>query len=251
MAENKSIENFFNSCDDLISCKFLVAEYKITKLLKDIANSSEICSLIAECLQSYNRDREFARTYIQDGHGQFVCVMPTEEFKIVALVFCTLADIDNKKIDFTDFIKRFFGREEKPFEAFVQTMIVPYKKFIAEAFGYLKQEGDVFQEKDEDEDFENEGSQEVTFDDEEAFSPIYKNIFEASQKIAVQILSELDEYKETRQIEDLKNIATSIIKTSSLEDEIVLKALTASIKVLGKGVKSIKFLIKELSEIVF
>lgn len=251
MAENKSIENFLNSCDDLISCKFLVAEYKITKLLKDIANSSEICSLIAECLQSYNRDREFARTYIQDGHGQFVCVMPTEEFKIVALVFCTLADIDNKKIDFTDFIKRFFGREEKPFEAFVQTMIVPFKNLIAEAFGYLKQDNNDSQEKDDDEDFENEVAQEEMLDGDDTFAPIYENVFDASQNIAVQILSELEEYKETRQIEDLKNIATSIIKTSNLEDETVLKALTASIKVLGKGVKSIKFLIKELSELVF
>ena len=105
---NGEIEKFLEACDDLISCKFLVAEYKIAKLLKAIASSSDICDLISECLSSYNRDREFARTYVQDSHGQFVCLMPTEEYKIVALVFCTLADIDNKKIDFTDFVKRFF-----------------------------------------------------------------------------------------------------------------------------------------------
>ena len=109
---NQEVENVLNACDELLSCKFLVAEYKITKVLKAIASSSDVCSLISECLESYNRDREFARTFIQDGHGQFACIMPTEEFKIVALVFCTLADIDNKKIDFTDFVKAYFGKEE-------------------------------------------------------------------------------------------------------------------------------------------
>lgn len=243
MAENNNIQNFLIACDDLISCKFLVAEYKITKLLKEIANSSEICSLIGECLQSYNRDREFARTFIQDGHGQFVCVMPNEEFKIVALVFCTLADIDNKKIDFTDFIKRFFGREENPFQAFIETMIIPFKKLIEEAFGYESN----LQENSDGDDAESED--EFEEDDEEEGSEFDK--FESSQKIAVQILSELEEYRETRQIEDLKNIATSIIKTANLRDEVILKALTVSLKTVGKGVKSIKFLVNELYDLVF
>ena len=243
MAENNNIQNFLIACDDLISCKFLVAEYKITKLLKEIANSSEICSLIGECLQSYNRDREFARTFIQDGHGQFVCVMPNEEFKIVALVFCTLADIDNKKIDFTDFIKRFFGREENPFQAFIETMIIPFKKLIEEAFGY---ESNLQENLDGD---NAESEDEFEKDDEEEGSEFDK--FESSQKIAVQILSELEEYRENRQIEDLKNIATSIIKTANLRDEVILKALTVSLKTVGKGVKSIKFLVNELYDLVF
>ena len=243
MAENNNIQNFLIACDDLISCKFLVAEYKITKLLKEIANSSEICSLIGECLQSYNRDREFARTFIQDGHGQFVCVMPNEEFKIVALVFCTLADIDNKKIDFTDFIKRFFGREENPFQAFIETMIIPFKKLIEEAFGY---ESNLQENLDGD---NAESEDEFEKDDEEEGSEFDK--FESSQKIAVQILSELEEYRENRQIEDLKNIATSIIKTANLRDKVILKALTVSLKTVGKGVKSIKFLVNELYDLVF
>lgn len=244
MSENSNIQNFLIACDDLISCKFLVAEYKITKLLKEIANSSEICSLIGECLQAYNRDREFARTFIQDGHGQFVCVMPNEEFKIVALVFCTLADIDNKKIDFTDFIKRFFGKEENSFKAFIDTMIVPFKKLIEEAFGYQTQ-SETTDENDEDNDENLEENDTCELDED------LIDVYETSQKIAVQILSELEECRETKQIDDLKNIATSIIKTASLRDETILKALTVSIKVIGKGVKSIKFLINELSELVY
>lgn len=242
--QNQEVQNFLDACDELINCKFLVAEYKITKLLQSIAGSSDICSLISECLQSYNRDREFARTYIQDGHGEFVCVMPTEEYKIVALVFCTLADIDNKKIDFTDFIKRFFGNSENPYQAFIETMIIPFKSLISEAFvaGYNEKEN----KKDEEEqNFENyETSEEVENIEQE-------DKFETSTKIAVQILSELEDLRESQLVADARNVATSIIKTANLRDECVLMALAASLRYMSKGLKSIKFLVRELCDVVF
>lgn len=235
------IENVLNACDELLSCKFLVAEYKISNLLKAIASSSDVCALISECLESYNRDREFARTFIQDGHGQFTCVMPTEEFKIVALVFCTLADIDNKKLNFTDFIKTYFNKDGSAFENFLDTMIVPFRDLLAEAFGYSKLKTTSMAGSEE---FENDEEDETGEDEEQ-------DKFEVAVKIAVQILSELEECRPSRQVEDVYNIASSIVKTASLRDETVLKALSASLKYAGKGIKPIKFLTKELSDVVF
>lgn len=235
------IENVLNACDELLSCKFLVAEYKISNLLKAIASSSDVCALISECLESYNRDREFARTFIQDGHGQFACVMPTEEFKIVALVFCTLADIDNKKLNFTDFIKTYFNKDGSAFENFLDTMIVPFRDLLAEAFGYSQLKTTSMAGSEE---FENDEEDETGEDEEQ-------DKFEVAVKIAVQILSELEECRPSRQVEDVYNIASSIVKTASLRDETVLKALSASLKYAGKGIKPIKFLTKELSDVVF
>ena len=245
----QEIENFLEACDELIECKFLVAEYKISKLLQSIASSSDICSLISECLESYNRDREFSRTYIQDGRGQFVCMMPTEEYKVVALVFCTLADIDNKKIDFNDFIKRFFGREENPFVNFLQTMIVPFKNLIAEAFGFNSQK--VLQNNENNDSLEDKEFDEKEDDDQDYENKKVVDKFETSTKIAVQILSELEELRDSRQVEDAHNIASSIIKTASFKDETILKALTASLKYVSKYVKSIRFLVRDLSDVFF
>ena len=45
-----NIDNFLKSCDELINCKFLVAEYKLQKMLQELANTQEICTLIGECL---------------------------------------------------------------------------------------------------------------------------------------------------------------------------------------------------------
>lgn len=233
------IQKFSDACNELIECKFLVAEYKISKLLQSIAGSSDICSLISECLQSYNRDREFARTYIQDGNGEFVCVMPTEEYKIVALVFCTLADIDNKKIDFTDFIKRFFGNNDNPYQAFIETMIIPFQSLILEAFceGCDQKQEDLNQNECEYCDYVEEESKE--------------DVFESSTKIAVQILSELEDLRESSAILEAKYVATAIIKTAKTKDYDVLKALTIALRYISKGLKPIRFLTKELYDLVF
>lgn len=226
----KEIEQFLNACDELVDCKFLVAEYKLSKMLKALASTQEVCNLVGECLEQFNRDREFAKTYMEDKLGNFYVEMPTEEYKIIALVFCTLVDIDGKKIDFTDFVMRFFGREENPYEAFTQTMIIPFRNLIAEAFGEENHgSGEDFLEKnDEEEDtIEKQGDK-----------------FDLAERIAVQILSELQFLRQDWNVEKVSQIARAIIKTSSMKDEDVSKALVGGLKFYK--LKQIRFMVKEL-----
>ena len=44
----ESVKDFIDACDDLVECKYLVAEYKIQKMLKALAESEPVCSLIGE-----------------------------------------------------------------------------------------------------------------------------------------------------------------------------------------------------------
>ena len=48
------IDKFLEACDDLLNCKFLVAEYKIQRLLQQLASASDVCSLVGECLEQFN-----------------------------------------------------------------------------------------------------------------------------------------------------------------------------------------------------
>lgn len=225
----KEIEQFLDACDELIDCKFLVAEYKLSKMLKALASAQDVCNLVGECLEQFNRDREFAKAYMEDKLGNFYVDMPTEEFKIIALVFCTLVDIDGKKIDFTDFVTRFFGREENPYEEFVQTMIIPFRNLIAEAFGEYQQENDDSQEGEFEEDSEKQGDK-----------------FDLAERIAVQILGELQFVRQDWCVEKVSQIAKAIIKTSSMKDEDVTKALIGGLKFYK--LKQIRFMVKELFE---
>lgn len=230
------IDKFLEACDDLLNCKFLVAEYKIQRLLQQLASASDVCSLVGECLEQFNRDREFAKTFVQDGQGDFVCLMPSEEYKVIALVFCTLVDIENKKIDFVDFIKRFFGREENPFKAFLDTMIVPFKKLIEEAFSYA--------ENDKDEDHHDDEDDEDEDDDDQVDHEIYENV----QKIAVQILSELQFSRQDNDTQNAITICKAIVKTAKMHDMEVTFSLAIALK--STKVKHIKFYVKEICHLL-
>lgn len=230
------IDKFLEACDDLLNCKFLVAEYKIQRLLQQLASASDVCSLVGECLEQFNRDREFAKTFVQDGQGDFVCLMPSEEYKVIALVFCTLVDIENKKIDFVDFIKRFFGREENPFKAFLDTMIVPFKKLIEEAFSYA--------ENDKDEDHNDDEVDEDEDDDDQVDHEIYENV----QKIAVQILSELQFSRQDNDTQNAITICKAIVKTAKMHDMEVTFSLAIALK--STKVKHIKFYVKEICHLL-
>ena len=239
--ENKNIENFLMSCQDLIECKFLVAEYKLQIMLQELANASEICSLVGECLEQFNREREFAKAFVQDGHGDYMFVLPQEEYKIIALVFCTLMDIDAKKIDFTDFVKRFFGRDENSYASFVNAMIVPFRDLIAEAFGYkVKETAQVPETQTE---FETEEVEENQDDEDEEDS----DVFDYAQKVAVQILGQLEYARQDDCVEDAKQICRAIVKTANLKDYDVSYALAFALK--SCKVKQVKFLVKELYEL--
>lgn len=225
---NREIKQFLDACDELVDCKFLVAEYKLSKMLKALASTQEVCNLVGECLEQFNRDREFAKAYMEDKLGNFYVDMPDEEYKIVALVFCTLVDIDGKKIDFTDFVMRFFGREENPYEAFVQTMIIPFRNLIEEAFSDNNQES----EEEQDDEFEDNAEQGDKFD--------------LAERVAVQILSEIQFVRQDYNVEKVSQIARAIIKTSSMKDEDVTKALIGGLRFYK--LKQIRFMIKELFE---
>ena len=251
MEEN--VQNFVKSCDDLISCKYLVAEYKIQTMLKELANAQEVCDLIGECLEQFNRDREFAKAYIQDGHGDFMFVAPEEEYKHIALVFCTLVDFDNKKIDFTDFVKRFFGREENPFQSFIDKMIVPFRNLIAEAFGFGAQND--INEEDEGQDLEeseeNDNKLYSYYDEPEEDEEVYDeedDDFVKAQKIAVQVISQLEFAKQEDSVKKAIQICRAIVKTTELRDEDVAESLAFALKNLK--IKPAKYLIKELIDIL-
>ncbi len=234
--ENNNFQNFLNSIDELINCKFLVAEYKLQKMLQELANTQEICSLIGECLESFNRDREFSKSFVQDGNGEFMFILPDEEYKILALIFCTLVDIDAKKIDFTDFVKRFFGNSENPYNSFVNSMIIPFKRLIVEAFGFLNNSENA-QEIEE-------GVEEEGYDDE---TEVDSDIFDHAQKIAVQIMSQLEYARNDYSNEMAMQICRAIVKTSSMCDIDVTYSLVFALK--NCKAKQVKFLIKELYDL--
>ena len=153
--EMEKIEQFALACDEMINSKFIMADSKIPKILKIIANSQEIYTYLAECLLNFDFEKELGRCKII-GFNSYSFNMPEEDYKKVALVFCFLVEVDSKNISLYDFVTKFFRADEQgqDYEKFASEFLLPFKNEILRHFNMLEEDVEV--EKAVEEPVQNE-----------------------------------------------------------------------------------------------
>lgn len=148
--KNTEIIEFVNSCNDFIDGKFILADIKISKLLKLISNSPNLYDLIAECMINYDFQKEYDSIKISEGNSCFT--LPKETHKIIPFVFCLLVEIDSKRINFNEFLKTQFpyaNNQNEEYAAFSKNVIIPFRNSIANVFDIeIEQKEDVNQQDD-------------------------------------------------------------------------------------------------------
>lgn len=125
-----NIQDFINSCDDMIKGKFIMADSKISKILETIAKNETLYNYINQCVNGYNFQKEYEKILNECDNGLYEATNDIE--KNIAFVMCLFVEVDHHRMKFYDFISRFFrgagaGNE---YEAFVQTMLKPFKEAI-------------------------------------------------------------------------------------------------------------------------
>lgn len=134
--ESIKLNEFFNSIDGLINGKFILADIKISNILKLIAQNQTLYNYIKSTLSNFNFENELklAKADNKLNYGKFN--MPTDKNKVVALVFCFLVECDAKRINFFDFIRENFAKTEKAsdYVTFAEAMLVPFKNAILDYF---------------------------------------------------------------------------------------------------------------------
>lgn len=127
---NYELEQFNTACDDFLKGKYILADLKISGIMKSIAYSEKIKNIISKCLENFDIGKELGNVF----NNENVVVMPSESKKIVAVCFNILYNIDNKEINFFDFLNTYFkdGNElgNREFEEFSKVIILPFKKAI-------------------------------------------------------------------------------------------------------------------------
>lgn len=134
--ELNKIREFATSCDDMINGKFILADVKISNILKSIAQSKELYNLMAECLLNFNFDEEFNKAKVVS-FGDTYFKMPEEDYKRIALVFCFMVEVDNRKIGFYDFITKYFQSEQDSgdeYAHFAKMVLIPFKNDVLNRF---------------------------------------------------------------------------------------------------------------------
>ncbi len=254
--------NLIELCDELMSTKILFADKKIDKILEAIATSPQIYDLLTECMGQFNKEKEFDKAFTKDASGRKIFVMPKEEYKILALVFCLLADIGNGRVSFDDLIATYFADENGRLDpsAFMNTVIKPFKDLIADAF----------QVKGESE--EEEVVSELTPEKLEELSPEERlkivpfpierssnylkdpehvcQTFVLAKDTAIEMVERLSEERVNEQTEDVNFMLHCAIIACMEQDFDLLNGIVCGLKYATRGIKSLKYLMRELDEIV-
>lgn len=137
MEENSTnqIQDFITACNDFADGKFILADIKISKILKLISKTPQLYDLIAECMINYDFEKEYDNIKVGQNNANFE--LPTEVHKIIPFVFCLLVEIDSKKINFNEFLKTQFpyaNSQNEEYLAFAKNVIVPFRDAIANVF---------------------------------------------------------------------------------------------------------------------
>ena len=240
--ENNKLKSFFDCCNELIAGKFIMSDIKISKLLKTIATCEELYNLFAKCLLNFNYKQEFKNAIRNEIINGGMFVLPEENDKKMALVFCVLLDLDNQKFTLQNFINEYFYNREGyniSYKAFAYNILIPFKNAILNELnvnenGEQQDSSLLSEEKMENQNIIKNETPEITINDKHKI--LYANLVVAVNDLYEAVL------RDTKVKADQKNeifIITNAIKEAlKLENIKIVNALIIPLEyVLGKNKK--------------
>ena len=99
MAQIAELIPFNTACDEFISGKYILADIKISSILRIIAEDEKLKDIVSSCLESYDFNTIFKHSIHTKGNAYELNV-PTNEKELIAFVFSLLYKLDNKDINF-------------------------------------------------------------------------------------------------------------------------------------------------------
>lgn len=126
----KEIKLFIDACDEMLQSKFILVDKRIGDVLKSIAKTKQVYNLMATCLTGFNFDKEWKKA---TSAGKEL-VMPLDEQRQIAFVFCMLNGIDDKKININEILQKYFSSDDciSAYKLFCQKIILPFKVHVVD-----------------------------------------------------------------------------------------------------------------------
>ena len=104
----EQILSFLEKCEELKSCKFIMATTKIKDLLKCIVNCPELYRLFETVTRKfdYPAAKEQCLISVDDGVlPQSYVMLPQTVGARLAFIFCLLVEFDKNTLNFNDFLR--------------------------------------------------------------------------------------------------------------------------------------------------
>ncbi len=136
MEKREELALFLERAEEFIDGKYILADIKIVNLLKTIVASETLLAIFKNCLADFNFEQAQKKylvksKYLSTDKGEFI--LPTSSRELLAFTFTLLAEIDAKRIDFGQFINKYFyedGSFSAGYSAFINSLIKPFRNSV-------------------------------------------------------------------------------------------------------------------------
>lgn len=141
MSDTKEqVLSFLEKCEELKSCKFIMATTKIKDLLKCIVNCPEVYRLFQAVTKNFNYPEAKRTCLVTVNEGVFEknsVVLPQTVGQRLAFIFCLLVEFNENTINFNDFLCRFYpedGSYVAGYRVFCETVIKGLQDAVIQVF---------------------------------------------------------------------------------------------------------------------
>lgn len=126
-SNNTNVDRFIASINDMLASKYILIDRKISDILLSIADTREVYNVIAECMVNFDFKTEWKLATSTN-----VMKLPSTNEKRISFIFCLLNNIDDKNLDATTVLDRYFSYDStvSAYDLFCKNIIIEFKNLV-------------------------------------------------------------------------------------------------------------------------
>lgn len=256
--DKAQVEKFVASCNDMLSGKFLNIKKALSNIVDSVAESDDILSFIAESVPDLEDIDIYESVFTIDPKTKVGKIaLPSDEKEKLGITTKVFSELTSGKLNFTKFLETYFKNPNlSPTQSFLDKFVKPFRDIISKHFQI--DEELTFKDIDKAEKVsfkEVNNKPDKVQEEEEIFEETLPGICDVKKEIE-RIVGEMQaslkfERKHQNEVEDVDMILNGLLKACESDDLLIINSLILGIKHATKKIKSVKYLVSELEDLIY
>ena len=256
--DKAQVEKFVASCNDMLSGKFLNIKKALSNIVDSVAESDDILSFIAESVPDLEDIDIYESVFTIDPKTKVGKIaLPSDEKEKLGITTKVFSELTSGKLNFTKFLETYFKNPNlSPTQSFLDKFVKPFRDIISKHFQI--DEELTFKDIDKAEKVsfkEVNNKPDKVQEEEEIFEETLPGICDVKKEIE-RIVGEMQaslkfERKHQNEVEDVDMILNGLLKACESDDLLIINSLILGIKHATKKIKSAKYLVSELEDLIY
>ena len=257
--DKAQVEKFVASCNDMLSGKFLNIKKALSNIVDSVAESDDILSFIAESVPDLEDIDIYESVFTIDPKTKVGKIaLPSDEKEKLGITTKVFSELTSGKLNFTKFLETYFKNPNlSPTQSFLEKFVKPFRDIISKHFQI--NEALTFKDIDKAQKVsfkeENKPMEEQEEDEEETFDETLPGMSDVKKEIK-RIVGEMQaslkfERKHQDEVEDVDMMLNGLLKACESDDLLIINSLILGIKHATKKIKSVKYLVSELEDLIY